>query len=187
MHVNTGHHHLREQIPSASVGSAQTQRDRPNSAGAPKLKPIEWISWPSLAGAPKLGERAQTRRESPNSAGGPKLGNSDDVSMRDPHCEVMLSGRTSHTRVESISFLSRIGSVRWVWRFNIRDQCFVIRWCCGGGVSSILAFRRETLPTLRYFPNDTKLALGMTLLELHWILQVFCVRQEDGGGANWGS
>jgi len=40
---------------------------------------------------------------------------SDDASMRDPHCEVMLSGRTSHTRVESISFLSRIGSVGWVW------------------------------------------------------------------------
>ena len=29
-------------------------------------------------------------------------------------------------------------------------------------MSSILAFRREALPTLRYFPNDTKLALGMT-------------------------
>ena len=24
----------------------------------------------------------------------------------------------------------------------------------------------------------------MTLLELHYILQVFCVRQEDGGGLN---
>jgi len=54
-------------------------------------------------------------------------------------------------------------------------------------VSPILAFRRETLPTLRYFPNDTELALDMTLLELHWILQVFCVRQEDGGGVNWES
>jgi len=54
-------------------------------------------------------------------------------------------------------------------------------------VSSILAFPREALPTLRYFPNDTKPALGMTLLELtkvHYILQVFCVRQEDGGGVN---
>jgi len=30
------------------------------------------------------------------------------------------------------------------------------------------------------------LALGMTLLELHWILQVFCVRQEDAGGMNRG-
>jgi len=47
--------------------------------------------------------------------------------------------------------------------------------------------RREALPTLRYFPNDTELALGMTLLDLHWILQVFCVRQEDGGGVNRGS
>jgi len=63
----------------------------------------------------------------------------------------------------------------------------VLRWRCGDGVSSILAFRREALPTLRYFPNDTELALGMTLLELHYVLQVFCVRQEDGGGVNRGS
>jgi len=34
---------------------------------------------------------------------------------------------------------------------------------------------------------DTELALGMTLLELHWILQVFYVLQEDGGGVNRGS
>ena len=57
-------------------------------------------------------------------------------------------------------------------------------------MSSILAFRREALPTLRYFPKDTELALGVTLLELHWILQVttvFCVRQEDEGGVNWAS
>ena len=54
-------------------------------------------------------------------------------------------------------------------------------------MSSILAFRWEALPTLQYLPNDTKLALGMTLLELHYILQVFCVRQEGGGGLNWGS
>jgi len=50
-------------------------------------------------------------------------------------------------------------------------------------VSSILAFRREALPTLRYFPNGTELALGMTLLKLHYVLQVFCVRQEDGGAS----
>jgi len=62
MHVNTGHHNLREWIPSASGGSAQTQRERPNSVGAPKLNPIEWISWPSLV------RNAQTRRERPNSA-----------------------------------------------------------------------------------------------------------------------
>jgi len=43
--------------------------------------------------------------------------------------------------------------------------------------------RREALPTLRYFPNDTKLALG----ELHDVIQVFCVRQEDKGGVNRGS
>ena len=73
--------------------------------GAPKLEPIEWISCPSLVGAPKLGGIAQTLRERPNSAVAPKLCNSDDVSMRDPHCKVMLSGRTSHTRVESIRFL----------------------------------------------------------------------------------
>jgi len=54
-------------------------------------------------------------------------------------------------------------------------------------VSSILAFHREALRTLRYFPNDTELALGMTLLELHYLLQVFCVRQEGGGRVNRGS
>jgi len=31
------------------------------------------------------------------------------------------------------------------------------------------------------------MALGMTLLELHYVLQVFCVRQEDVGGVNRGS
>jgi len=54
-------------------------------------------------------------------------------------------------------------------------------------VSSILAFRQEALPTLQYFLKEIELALGMTLLELHWILQVFCVRQEDGGEVNCGS
>jgi len=85
---------------------------------------------------------------------------------------------------KALVFLSRIGSVGWVWY----AWCFVIRWCCGGGVSSILAFCREALPTLRYFPKDTKLALDMTLLrESHYILQVFCVCQDDGGGVNRGS
>jgi len=89
MHLNIGHHHLREQIPSASGGIAQTQRERPNSAGASKLEPkLESILY---------GGSAQTRR----SAGAPKLCNSDDASMRDPYCEVMLPGRTSHTRVEN--------------------------------------------------------------------------------------
>jgi len=104
MHLNTGHHHLREHIPAASGGSAQTQRERRNSAGAPTLEPkLESILY---------GGSVQTRR----SAGAPKLCNSADVSMRDPHCEVMLSGRTSHTRVESISFfvpdcICRVGMV----------------------------------------------------------------------------
>jgi len=40
----------------------------------------------------------------------------DDVSMRDHHCKVRLSGRTSHTRVESICFfvpnwICRVGMV----------------------------------------------------------------------------
>jgi len=87
---------------------------------------------------------------------------------------------------KALVFLSRIGFVGWVWSFSIRDV-LVIRWCCGGGVSSILAFHREALPTLRYFPKDNELALDMTLLELHYILQVFCVRQEDGGGVNRGN
>jgi len=60
------------------------------------------------------GGSAQTRRS--RLAGAPKLCDSDDVSMRDPHCEVRLSGRTSHTRVESISFfvpdwICRVGMV----------------------------------------------------------------------------
>jgi len=54
-------------------------------------------------------------------------------------------------------------------------------------MSSILVFRRVALPALRYLPNDIELALGMTLLKLHYILQVFCVRQEDGEGVNRGS
>jgi len=41
-------------------------------------------------------------------------------------------------------------------------------------------------PILRYFPKDTKLGLG-TLLELHYILQCFCVCQEDGGEGNRGT
>jgi len=35
--------------------------------------------------------------------------------------------------------------------------------------------------------QDTELALCMTLLELRHILQLCCVRQEDGGGVNRGS
>jgi len=57
----------------------------------------------------------------------------------------------------------------------------------GAAQKSILAFHREARPTLRYFPNDTELALGMTLLELHYIIQGFCVHQKDGGGVNRGS
>jgi len=36
---------------------------------------------------------------------------------------------------------------------------------------------KGTVDFKRHFPNDNKLALA----ELHWILQVFSVRQEDGG------
>ena len=58
----------------------------------------------------EAGERPLPQR------GLPVLCSSDDVSMRDPHCEVILSGRTSHTRVESISFfvpdwICRVGMV----------------------------------------------------------------------------
>ena len=58
------------------------------------------------------GGSAQTR----SVAGAPTLCSGDDVSTRDPHCKVMLSGRTSHTRVESISFfvpnwICRVGMV----------------------------------------------------------------------------
>ena len=60
---------------TVSGGSAQTRWERLNSAGAPKLEPIEWILWPSLAGAPRLGGSAQTRWKRPNTmAGAPKLG-----------------------------------------------------------------------------------------------------------------
>jgi len=80
-------------------------------AGAPKLK------------NPKITTQGTLRRKRPNLenlrgfisvfasggsaqtlVGAPKLCSSDDISMRDPHCEVMLSGRTSHTRVKSIGF-----------------------------------------------------------------------------------
>jgi len=86
MHLNTGHHHLR--APKLG-GSAHTLlRERPNSD---KLR---------LQPRVLHGGSAQIR----SMAGAPTLCSSDDVSMRDPHCKVMLSGRTSHTRVESISF-----------------------------------------------------------------------------------
>jgi len=118
-------------------------------------------------------------------AGAPTLCSSDEVFMRDPHSEVMLSGRTSHTRVESLSF-------------------FVSDWIClvGGDLSYVMLCITLVLwgwsvinpgvssggtSNFTILPKDTELALGMTLLELHWILQVFCVRQEDGGGVNRGS
>ena len=55
------------------------------SAGAPKLEPFKRIPWQSLARSPKLC-------------------NSDDTSMRDPHCEDMLSGRTS--QVIDVAFIT---------------------------------------------------------------------------------
>jgi len=51
-------------------------------------------------------------------------------------------------------------------------------------VSLIVGIKPEK--RARKFGHDTELALGMTLLELHYILQVFCVHQEDRGGVNWG-
>ena len=67
---------------------------------------------------------------------------------------------------------------------SIRDPHYEVM-LSRSGVSSFLMFcpSRGALPTLRYFPKDTKLALGMTLLELHWILQVFCVRKKDNRGS----
>jgi hypothetical protein len=59
----------------------QTRWERPNMMRARLIyvaqtrKALQFISSPSLAGAPKLWS-------------------SDHASMRDPHCEVMLSGRT---------------------------------------------------------------------------------------------
>ena len=47
-------------------------------------------------------------------------------------------------------------------------------------MSSILAFRPEALPTLRYFPKDTELALGTTLLELHYIFSVSVKKMGEG-------
>jgi len=107
---------------------------------------ISWCSWPSLAGAPKLGESAQTRRERPNSA---------TVTI---YLWETLTAKLCYLEglailvSKALVFLSRIGSVGWVWWISIRDQCFVIRWCDGGRVSSIPAFRREALPTLRTSP-----------------------------------
>ena len=48
----------------------------------------------------------------------PTLCSSDDISMRGPHCEVMLSGRTNHTRVKNIRFfvpnwICLVGVVIW--------------------------------------------------------------------------
>ena len=86
--------------------------------------------------APKLGGSAQTlRRErqtrktiewipSLSLAGAPKLCNIADASMRNPHCEVMLSGRTSHTRVESISFFVP----NWICRAGPASNCPSSSW-----------------------------------------------------------
>jgi len=87
---------------------------------------------------------------------------------------------------KAIVFLSCIGYVGWVWWLSICDVLWysLVSRQCRGGVSSVLAFRREALPTLRYFPKDTELALDMTLLELLWIRKVLYARQEDGRGMN---
>jgi len=87
----------------------------------------------------------------------------------------MLSGRTSHTRVESIIFfvpeLDLSGGYGDLACVMLCNTLVLWAWSViNPGVSKY-----------------TKLALGMTLLELHYILQVFCVHQEDGGGVNRGS
>jgi len=65
MHINTGgHHHLREQIPAASGGSAQTQRERPNSVGAPTYRG----DFMAVSGG-----SAKTRLQRLNSEGASKL------------------------------------------------------------------------------------------------------------------
>ena len=62
------------------------------------------------------------------------------------------------------------------------DVIFVTHWSViNPGVSSGGTSNSTILP------QCTELALGMTLLELHYVLQVFCVRQGDGGGVNRGS
>jgi len=69
----------------------------------------KWNPPPMMAGAPQPKNvlRLQTRvlhggsAETRSMAGAPTLCSSGDVSMRDPHRKVMLSGRTSHTHVES--------------------------------------------------------------------------------------
>jgi len=70
---------------------------------------------------------------------------------------------------KALLFLSRIGCVREYGDLAYVMLCNTLVF--GVGVSSILAFRWESLPTLDYIPIDTELALGMTLLELHYVLQ----------------
>jgi len=116
-------------------------------------------------------------------AGAPTLCSSDDVSMRDPHCKVMLSGRTSHTRVESISFFSPELDLSGAYgdlAYEMLCDTLVLWWwsAINPGVSSGGTSNSTILP---------QWLLGMTLLELHYVLPVFCVRQQDGGGVNRGS
>ena len=66
---------------------------------------------------------------------------------------------------KALVFLSRIGSVEWLWRLVYVMFCnTLVLWgwsVINPGVSS------GGTSILRYFPKDTKLALGMTLPELH--------------------
>jgi len=121
----------------------QVRRD-PTSVivGAPKLKNLKTTTHGTpTAGAPKLG----LWREHPHSAAVMKyLWETLTVKLC---CLEGLAILVS----KALVFLSRIGSVWWVVIYH--TWCFVLRWCCGGGVLSILAFRREALPTLRYFPR----------------------------------
>jgi len=72
-----------------------------------------------------------------------------------------------------------------ILHYILQNLCVYTFWPVffemGSGVSSILAFRREALPTLWYFPEGTELALSMSLLILQYISNL-CVHHEDVGG-----
>ena len=87
---------------------------------------------------------------------------------------------------EALVFLSRIGSVSGVY-VDLAYVMLCTTLVLWGWIVINPGVSLRGSPNLRYFPKDTELALGMTLLELHYILQVFCVCQEDGGGVNRGS
>jgi len=87
------------------------------------------------------GGSAQTR----SIAGVSTLCGSNDVCIRDPHCEVMLSGRNNHTRVESMGFfvpnwICLVGMV--IWHVMLCNTLVLWGWSvinpgvCSGGTSN---------------------------------------------------